>query len=81
MTSAFRTLERHREDQQPSSTGPDYARLARIADPHIHSFNSLFTDNLLTLATTNIPSMIVFDGLRGEAIDERNRLESIDLVM
>ena len=77
--SEFRVLERQKESQNPSRQGPHYPKLAQVAHPHIGAFNSLFSfgsgPGLLEIATNSIPHVFVFDGERGSAVSQRNKIE------
>jgi hypothetical protein len=82
LMDTFRTLERQNEALLPSHDAPHYPDLAEIAEPHLHSFNSLFQFGngigLLDQAVLNLSKMIVFDGTRTDTIlEDRNKLTSI----
>ncbi|KAI8893711.1 hypothetical protein BC833DRAFT_624620 [Globomyces pollinis-pini] len=75
----FRTLERTKEALSPSSKSHHYPALAAISGPHIESFNAMFNNGaapgLLDLAVLDIPHVHVFDGQKGDPLDNRNKVE------
>jgi hypothetical protein len=81
---SFHTLELQDQAIHPSKSKVHYQELSKISLPHLESFNSLFQfdsdGGLLDLAISNIPKMIVFDGIKGEAINDQNKLTSIFFV-
>jgi DNA-directed RNA polymerase I subunit RPA2 len=76
--ASFRTIERLHEAVNPSKELPHYPDLAEISEPHLHSFNSLFQFGngigLLDQAVLNLSKMTVFDGIRGQVLEDRNKL-------
>ncbi|KAJ3325981.1 hypothetical protein HDV06_002366 [Boothiomyces sp. JEL0866] len=79
MKDDFKTLERNNQAINPSKDGPHYPKLEKISEPHIQSYNSLFAFGdgvgLLDLAILNLEKMVVFDGSKDVALEERNKLE------
>ncbi len=77
--SAFRVLERHEEAVNPSTSKAHYPKLLQVPAPHIGSFNSLFqfgsTGGLLDASINTIPKVVVFDGQKGQPLNERNKIE------
>ncbi|KAH6563985.1 hypothetical protein BASA50_010979 [Batrachochytrium salamandrivorans] len=76
----FKTLERQLHALAPSKTTTQFPKLAKLAAPHIDSFNSLFVSGsspgLLDKAVGDIGSIAIFDGIRGETLlADRNKLE------
>ncbi|KAJ1552835.1 hypothetical protein HK096_010250 [Nowakowskiella sp. JEL0078] len=90
-TSSFETIKFLRQSRVPSKKPqPHYPRLAKIANPHVDSFNSIFVakilnpnnnaaasdgSGLLDLAIAEIGKKYVFDGSSDIPVAERNKLE------
>lgn len=74
----FHTLKRQKDAVNPPETRL-HPQLGELATPHIESFNTLFSHGsamgLLDRALLDIPHMVVFDGLKTDRIDERNKLQ------
>jgi DNA-directed RNA polymerase I subunit RPA2 len=78
--STFLTLTRQRQAILPSSKASHYPKLQQVSEPHIGSFNAIFSYQssslgLFDLALEDIPHKFVFDGTPDAPT--RNKLESM----
>ena len=56
----FKTIERQKTSISPSQSSPHFPELAKLALPHINSFNNIFS-TLLPKAVSLLKPATVFD--------------------